>query len=178
MPRLFLSKDLLLNNNCTLLVDEYTFNRGKELFTLMKIKSIKVVPKNQLVLCFKIYYCNIITPNVGSFHSNTLNAMKEYIFESLKLRHGSSSHRFYISRAKAASRKILNEDELKPILYFFGFKIVYAEDLNMFDQIKLFKNASVIMGMHGSGLSNIFYKIHLTFAEQIVQHPYYLKTIN
>ena len=157
MPRLFLTKDLFTEKSCTLLVDVSTLTIGMELFKQMGIARIKVVSKDELVFSNRIFYTNIITPNVGSFHADTLKALKEYIFQLMKIDYSTDNKRIYISRAKAAYRKVLNEDELLPILLQYGFEIVHAETLSMFDQIRLFKDASVILGLHGAGLSNMLF---------------------
>jgi capsular polysaccharide biosynthesis protein len=59
----------------------------------------------------------------------------------------------YISRARAR-RKILNEQELLPIMRDYGFEAVACEELSVREQIRLFSETAVLMGPHGSGLNN------------------------
>ncbi len=68
-----------------------------------------------------------------------------------------SPKRLYISRARARSRKIQNEEELKPLLKEYGFSFFHLEDFPLMQQIQLFANAEVICGVHGSGLTNVFF---------------------
>lgn len=61
--------------------------------------------------------------------------------------------RVYVSRAKAR-RRVLNEAELLPVLRSYGFEVVYAEELTVREQVRLFSETRVIAGAHGSGMNN------------------------
>ncbi|WP_342265459.1 glycosyltransferase family 61 protein [Cardinium endosymbiont of Philonthus spinipes] len=67
------------------------------------------------------------------------------------------SEKIYISRAQATIRRIANEKELTDYLKKRGFKVVYLEHLNPFEQAYLFNNAKIIMGPHGSGFANLIF---------------------
>jgi hypothetical protein len=66
-------------------------------------------------------------------------------------------HRFYISRSKAAFRRIVNEDEITPLLEEQGFETVLCEDLSLAEQVKLFSATVAMIGAHGAGLINLIY---------------------
>jgi hypothetical protein len=68
-----------------------------------------------------------------------------------------SRHRVYISRAKAAFRRVVNEDEISPSLREHGIETVLAEDLSLKQQVRLFARARAIIGGHGAGLTNLIY---------------------
>lgn len=63
----------------------------------------------------------------------------------------------YISRKKAASRRIVNENDFLPLLKERGFQEVVLEDLHWEEQIRLFFGATAIMGAHGAGLINMMF---------------------
>jgi len=67
------------------------------------------------------------------------------------------SRRIYISRAKAGSRRVLNEAELVRALEVEGFEAFLLEDLTFLDQVRLFRDAEIIVGAHGSGLANLVF---------------------
>ena len=67
------------------------------------------------------------------------------------------SNRIYISRRKAGRRKILQESELTSRLEKMGFTCVDLEDLTFQQQILLFKEAEIIVGPHGAGLTNMIW---------------------
>ena len=69
----------------------------------------------------------------------------------------SRGERIYISRSKARYRRVLNEQELLPILAEYGFSIVYLEDCSVDEQVSIMKFANIVVGPHGTGLDNLLY---------------------
>jgi hypothetical protein len=65
--------------------------------------------------------------------------------------------KIYISRQQARQRRMLNEEEILPILYKHGFQVVFAECLTFSQQVKLFGEANCILGIHGAGLTNMLF---------------------
>jgi hypothetical protein len=63
----------------------------------------------------------------------------------------------YISRRGVPKRAVENEEELENTLEGIGFQIVRLERLSFRKQIELMHCASVIVGMHGAGLSNMIW---------------------
>lgn len=63
----------------------------------------------------------------------------------------------YISRSKARNRQVTNEAEVIDFLKTHGFKIVYLEDISVFEQAELFHQAKIIIGPHGSGFANLIF---------------------
>lgn len=63
--------------------------------------------------------------------------------------------RIYISRNKFGRRKIVNEDELMPLLRTHGFETFYPEQMTFPEQVQLFNNASVILSLEGSAMANL-----------------------
>jgi capsular polysaccharide biosynthesis protein len=62
--------------------------------------------------------------------------------------------RLYVTRRRAACRRIVNEVELLPILNEHGFETVECESLSFREQVRLFSEASIVVGPHGGGLTN------------------------
>ena len=67
------------------------------------------------------------------------------------------SKRIFISRSKAKSRKIKNEDEVFALFEKQGFVRYTLEDLSVLEQVALFAQAEMIAGEHGAGLTNIIF---------------------
>lgn len=65
--------------------------------------------------------------------------------------------RIWVSRALANKRKITNEEELKPLLDSHGFEVVRLENYSFSEQVRLFRNTSIIAGLHGAGLTNMLF---------------------
>ena len=64
--------------------------------------------------------------------------------------------KIYVSRRKS-SRGPTNEPEVENEMKALGFDIVYAEELSFAQQVFTFSNASVLVGPHGAGLTNILF---------------------
>ena len=63
--------------------------------------------------------------------------------------------RIYISRKKANYRKVVNEDDILPLLEAYNVQTYCLEDLSVWEQMELFRHAELIISPHGSGLANI-----------------------
>ncbi len=61
--------------------------------------------------------------------------------------------RLYLSRKDAAKRRVLNEEELLPILEREGFEVATTSSLPFAEQVKLFASAEIVVGPHGAGFS-------------------------
>jgi hypothetical protein len=67
-----------------------------------------------------------------------------------------NSEKIYLSRGDSInSRRLLNESELIDKLIKKGFHVYQLSQLHFFDQICLFNNASVIVGVHGASFANL-----------------------
>jgi capsular polysaccharide biosynthesis protein len=71
--------------------------------------------------------------------------------------HTNHPERIYISRSKAATRRITNEEALIKVLKQEGFVILNLEELPITQQAELFYHAKVVVGPHGSGFSNLIF---------------------
>lgn len=64
--------------------------------------------------------------------------------------------KLYVSR-RHSSRGFANEEMLEDFLSLSGFEVIYAEQLSVMEQVKIFSEANVVVGNHGAGLSNIVF---------------------
>jgi capsular polysaccharide biosynthesis protein len=65
--------------------------------------------------------------------------------------------KFFISRAKTRRRRLVNEDDLSKALESEGYATLYLEDWTLAQQINLFAQAQVVVGLHGAGLANLVF---------------------
>jgi len=68
-----------------------------------------------------------------------------------------ATEKLYISRLDAKQRILLNEAELEQRLVSLGFRPVVLDGMKVIDQIRTLSSASIIVGPHGAGLSNIMF---------------------
>ncbi len=64
------------------------------------------------------------------------------------------AERLYVSREGSSARPMSNEAELADALAALGFRKVVGDSLSFDEQILAFKDANVIVGPHGAGLTN------------------------
>ncbi|WP_119080007.1 glycosyltransferase family 61 protein [Chitinophaga alhagiae] len=63
----------------------------------------------------------------------------------------------YVSRAKAAKRKIINETQVAGVFARHGFEVHIFEDYTFEQQVQLARSAKVLAGLHGAGLTNMLF---------------------
>ena len=65
--------------------------------------------------------------------------------------------RLYISRGDAQWRQVVNEPEVMKVLERLGFRSVTPGQLSFIEQVRLFRDAEVIVAPHGAALSNLVF---------------------
>jgi len=60
----------------------------------------------------------------------------------------------YVSREGARHRRLRNEQEVQALVAARGFAVVQPETLPVADQVRLFRGAEIVLGVHGSALAN------------------------
>ena len=89
--------------------------------------------------------------------------------QAWRLRTGPSVpfRRLYISRSRAAKRRITNEDEVRLSLEAQGFETVHLEGMPFASQVKLVAEASHLISNHGAGLTNLMFMVPGTRVTEI-----------
>jgi len=70
------------------------------------------------------------------------------------------SKKIYIDREDDSileNRRIINNKEVKNLLINLGFRIVSLSNYSFKDQVKMFNNAKLVVGLHGSGFANLVF---------------------
>jgi hypothetical protein len=70
---------------------------------------------------------------------------------------GASPEIIYITRRQASRRRIVNEDELVPVLEAAGVTCVECEKLSFAGQMEVFARARAVIAPHGAGLVNLLF---------------------
>jgi hypothetical protein len=88
---------------------------------------------------------------IAPWKIETLRAVRD----SLPNQPTARSCRLYVSRKRAAVRRVINESELEKILRAAGFTSVELESCSWTDQVAMFSEAEVVLAPHGAALANI-----------------------
>lgn len=89
-----------------------------------------------------------------------LSDLRQFVIERVEQTRGpledkNMPEKIYVSRI--GSRKIINEKQLTDYLASYGFVKVIPESVSIYEQIKLFYNADIIVNPHGANCTNILY---------------------
>lgn len=79
------------------------------------------------------------------------------IVESVPVGQEEKPVKIYISRTLPSTRVVANEAEILPTLQKMGFQICRLEEMPFEEQVRLFRNAEMVVGPHGAGLTNLIF---------------------
>ena len=92
----------------------------------------------------------------GDHTRESLLSLRESVFRRTRTEAPrGASRRIYVARRQGSERAVVNEAELLPALQERGFEVVRCESLSFADQVKLFREAEIVVGPHGGGFANL-----------------------
>jgi len=154
-------------------------NFQKESLKILKISENEIIANSNKL---HIKADRLLVPSLPSNAANTsgwvCDFLRKTFLEEERAKNGKNYERIYISRAQAAFRRLLNEEEIDPLLEKHGFKKIILENLNLTDQISLFSSAKIIVAPHGAGLTNIVFsnpntKLLELFPQTYINHCFW-----
>jgi hypothetical protein len=99
---------------------------------------------------------------LGYIHPSCVATLKKY---SSSLEEKEYSYeKIYVSRTKTR-RSIKDENLVEDYLSKRGFIIIHSEDLSFEDQVKIFAEAKIVVGLHGAGLTNTIWSKDILLVE-------------
>lgn len=78
-------------------------------------------------------------------------------FAAERARPSGGPRRIHVSRRRSRNRRIVNADELRPVLEARGVVEVFPEEMTVAEQVSLFAGAELVVAPHGGGLTNIVF---------------------
>ncbi|SEM31262.1 Protein of unknown function [Chitinophaga rupis] len=90
----------------------------------------------------------------GNYNVSIINSLRARFLKGYNV---PPDKKVYVSRSKASKRKVVNENEIIPILQQYGFEIHCLEDYSLQQQIDLLKQTKILAGLHGAGLTNMIF---------------------
>ena len=157
LKRLFAMRDRL--NDQTVLLPSGYEQRDVVMSSLKAFGANKVdfIGNNEALECSSILMATDIAPS-GHFRDETIQGVREILLSAFgDSNYRGKGERIYISRKRTSKRRIVNEDELTPILTKFGFQTLCMEDFSFEEQVKICSRARYIVSNHGAGLTNALF---------------------
>jgi len=99
----------------------------------------------------------LVVPTYPDMLPENINWLRESVLDTVADSGGFENERAFISRQKAAYRRVANYDDIIDLLSTYGFESYILEEMAFEDQVSLFNNAEAIVGPHGAGFSNIIW---------------------
>lgn len=140
---------LLLPDSCT----EAFYSDILRLLNVMRVERLAPNTVYQVQSLALPY----MAESMGDYHAQTLHNVRNTLLQAAGITPAVANKRVYISRRKAARRKVLNEVEVEQLLACYGFESVCFEDLTFEEQLRLCASTQILVGIHGAGLSNIIF---------------------
>ncbi|WP_440989450.1 glycosyltransferase family 61 protein [Haloarchaeobius baliensis] len=83
--------------------------------------------------------------------------------------------RLYVSRENTPMRRVVNRNALEMVLDEYGVRVVKPEERSVTEQVRLFRDAEVVVAPHGAGLTNLVFGSELTVVSLFGDdhHPVY-----
>ncbi len=81
----------------------------------------------------------------------------EYVRRNISSFSDVKSKKLFVNRIENGNRKIINESEVKDFLISSGFEEIDPGMVDYETQVEKFSQASIVVGIHGAGLTNTIY---------------------
>jgi capsular polysaccharide biosynthesis protein len=125
----------------------------REFFEMFRFEDLIPVTK-----CFLAPKLNLVTnPAAGRHDPNYIRPVRLRVFEALGIESTDKAKRIYVSRRKAARRKVINEDEVIDRLRQDGFECLELEDVSFAEQVRLFAQCETLVSIHGAAIANCIF---------------------
>ncbi len=118
----------------------------------IKFQDVVLMQENEFYKTENLYFVSKLS-RTGQMHDEVMNEINATFIRNKN----QGDKKIYVSREKAAYRKITNEKELIAILKANDFEILYGEDLSLAEQIDIFSSCETLLGIHGAGLANCLF---------------------
>ena len=138
------------------------------------------VSKNKIIICndnWKFHveaeslYVPALAGSLGRINGWVIEFLRNTFLSSVE-NNIEKKLKIYLSRKKAPSRKLLNEASVFEELSNRGYQEFFAEDFSIKQTAKIFATCTHIIGVHGSGFSNLAFCTPKTKVIDIVA-PYH-----
>lgn len=157
LPRLFAMHDRLDQHLLTLPTEFKALDFVTTALEAFAVKKVDFIEQTEVLECRSLLMPTHTAPS-GHFREETIRGVRAILLSALgKATLQNKGDRLYVSRRAADKRRIINEEEIIPILTDKGFEIICAEDLSFAQQVGLASQTRYLVSNHGAGLANMLF---------------------
>lgn len=155
LPRLLWAKSLGMAQGRTLIMNDQLAPFQRETLDIVGLGAHprREVADDEAVACSSLLVPSLLA-RASIVHPLALKLLRDAFPRISK---GPGQRRLYISRGDAQVRRVLNEDEVIRRLSGHGFEAVTLSALSFGEQHRLFSEASIVLGPHGAGFTNMLF---------------------
>lgn len=133
----------------------------RDSLSLLGISPERLVPQdppNLYTKCERLWFATPLGNQDWAVTApDIVHQMSQSLIQGLGKPSGEGPKRIYVSREGLANRRLINETDLLRTIQGLGFQVVRPECLSLADQIRTFKDAKVVLGAFGAGLTNMLF---------------------
>ena len=156
LTRLFVVRDRLHELALMLPAEFEELEFVKPSLEAFSVKEFNFIRPDEVLECRSLLMPTHTAPS-GHFNGEVIRGVRAVLLAAYGDLGHQRDERIYISRRRAAKRRIVNEDEILGILQRFGFETIYAEELSFEQQVRLCSRARYLVSNHGAGLTNMLF---------------------
>lgn len=158
LPKLYMMRDKI-DTSLVAFPKSFFKKFHQEWFEILDVKNISLINDNE-VLKAKNAISTSFPARDLNHHHEVLPEFIEWVISKMEKKQliditTKYPEKIFVNRSKASYRRILNFEEIKPILLLEGYTIIDLEDYNLVEQINYFYHAKKIIGIHGAGFTHI-----------------------
>ena len=150
------SSDKILNSKLTIVIPNGHENR----FSKKSLKAFNLnfyyQKKNEIIVSKQSILLPDIAPT-GNYRKKLILKLSKRMRNYWNNKKINSKKRIYISRNNSKKRKLINENEILPILKKYKFTVVDFDKLNFEKQLEYVVNSEIIISAHGAGLAHMLW---------------------
>ena len=155
LTRLFVARDRLRDPLLILPGKFQTFEFVESSLKAFGVTNVDFIDQNEFVECRSLLMPSHTAPS-GHYNTDAIRGVRNVLLSAYGDGTG-EGERLYISRGASGKRKIINEEEIAPILNKFGFETVRTEELSFEQQVRICSRARYVVSNHGAGLTNTLF---------------------
>jgi capsular polysaccharide biosynthesis protein len=114
--------------------------------------SVAMASWRETIRCGELLIITQAAPT-GNYRPSLMKSLRKRFRDHFGV--GPAQRKLYVSRTRAARRRVANEDHVAAVMNRHGFEQVFLEDLSFAEQVRRVGSASVLVGNHGAGLANM-----------------------